>query len=152
MNGFSQSEQRTLAALVDMIIPASARYGVPGAADPAIFADILSDAQRHRARLGEALAALDDLARNAHGARFAELTDDQRNKVTDRFRETRSGDAGLIAAVTAQCYYRDDRVMHSIGMEPRPPHPLGYEVAQGDWSLLDPVRGRDPLFRKTDNT
>jgi len=52
--------------------------------------------------------------------------------------------------VTAQCYYRDDRVMLSIGMEPRPPHPLGYVVEQGDWSLLDPVRGRDDLYRKTD--
>jgi hypothetical protein len=149
MSDFTADEQGTLAALVDMIIPASARYGVPGAADPAIFADILSDAQRQRERLGEALAALDALARDAHGAGFADLAAGQRGGVTDTFRATRAGDAGLIAALTAQCYYRDDRVMDSIGMEPRPPHPLGYEVAQGDWSLLDPVRGRDTMVRKT---
>ena len=143
MSDFTADERGTLAALVDMIIPASARYGVPGAADPVIFADILSDAQRHRERLGEALA------RDAHGAGFADLTAGQRGGVTDTFRATHAGDAGLIAAVTAQCYYRDDRVMDSIGMEPRPPHPLGYEVAQGDWSLLDPVRGRDTMVRKT---
>ncbi|MEX2616189.1 MAG: hypothetical protein WD767_08845 [Alphaproteobacteria bacterium] len=36
-----------------------------------------------------------------------------------------SGDAGPVAAVTAQCYYRDDRVMQSIGMEPQDRHRVG---------------------------
>ena len=49
--------------------------------------------------------------------------------------------------LTFQCYYRDDRVMRSLGMEPRPPFPKGYEVAQGDWSLLEPVKARDPFWR-----
>ena len=56
----------------------------------------------------------------------------------------------LIANLTVQGYYRDDRVMLSLGMEPRPPHPDGYEVEQGDWSLLDPVRQRDEFYRRTD--
>ncbi|MGH7054344.1 MAG: hypothetical protein ACREFK_16060 [Stellaceae bacterium] len=30
--------------------------------------------------------------------------------------------------------------MRSLGMEPRPPYPKGFEVESGDWSLLDPVR------------
>jgi hypothetical protein len=50
--------------------------------------------------------------------------------------------------VVLLCYYRDDRVMHSLGQEPRAPFPKGHEVEQGDWSLLDPVRARPPIWRK----
>ena len=149
MTDFTEEEQRALAALVEMIIPASTEFGVPSAADPEIFVEILSDAERHHARFSDALAALETLAREPHDADFADLSTEQRNGVADSFRETRSGDAELIAAVTAQCYYRDERVMDSIGMEPRPPHPLGYAVEQGDWSLLDPVRTRPAMHRKT---
>jgi len=46
------------------------------------------------------------------------------------------------------CYYRDDRVMRSLGIEPRPPFPGGFAVEQGDWSLLDPVKARAPFWRQ----
>jgi len=38
-------------------------------------------------------------------------------------------------------------VMLSLGQEPRPPFPKGHVVEQGDWSLLDPVRARPPMYR-----
>ena len=53
----------------------------------------------------------------------------------------------MFERVVARCYYRDDRVLTAIGVEPRPPFPKGYEVPQGDWSLLDPVRARGPIYR-----
>jgi hypothetical protein len=53
-----------------------------------------------------------------------------------------------VTRATVQCYYRDDRVMRSLGMEVRPPFPQGFEVERGDWSLLDPVRSRPPLYRR----
>ena len=49
--------------------------------------------------------------------------------------------------VVLLCYYRDDRVMRSLGQEPRPPFPKGHVVEQGDWSLLDPVKKRAPFWR-----
>jgi hypothetical protein len=59
------------------------------------------------------------------------------------------GDALMyLTRIVLQCYYRDDRVMRSLGMEVRPPFPKGFEVEQGDWSLLDPVRARQPFFRE----
>ncbi len=49
-----------------------------------------------------------------------------------------------------QCYYRDDRVIRSLGLEPGPPFPKGYTVEQGDWSLLEAVRNRPPMWRDVD--
>ena len=46
-----------------------------------------------------------------------------------------------------QCYYRDDRVLRSLGLELRAPFPKGYTLEQGDWSLLDAVRGRPRMWR-----
>ena len=53
-----------------------------------------------------------------------------------------------LSQIILQCYYRDDRVMRSLDMEVRPPFPKGFEVEQGDWSLLDPVRARPKLYRE----
>jgi len=52
-----------------------------------------------------------------------------------------------LGRVILQCYYRDDRVVRSLGLEPRPPFPKGHTLEQGDWSLLDPVRARPKLWR-----
>lgn len=147
---FTETETRALAILADMIIPASDAYGVPGAGDDAIVAGIRNDAQRHHVRLREGLAVLEELAQEQHGTAFASLDPAQRDGVVETFREAQSGVADLIASLTVQAYYRDDRVMTSLDMELRPPHPKGYEVEQGDWSLLDPVRQRDAFFRETD--
>ncbi|CAN5132580.1 hypothetical protein BH10PSE6_BH10PSE6_56580 [soil metagenome] len=53
-----------------------------------------------------------------------------------------------LTRVILLCYYRDDRVMRSLGQEPRPPFPIGHVVEQGDWSLLDPVKQRAPFYRR----
>jgi hypothetical protein len=40
-------------------------------------------------------------------------------------------------------------VLRSLGLELRPPFPKGYELEQGDWSLLDPVKARPAALRRT---
>ncbi len=54
-----------------------------------------------------------------------------------------------LTRVVLQCYYRDDRVVRSLGLEPRPPYPRGYVLDDGDWSLLGPVRARPPFWRQS---
>jgi hypothetical protein len=142
-------ERRCLSALADVIIPPSAAYGVPGAGDADIVQTIVGDARRRGlSRLRSALAALDALAMEATGTTFADAAD--RPAIGETFRRHHRADAEMIANLTAQCYYRDLRVMRSLGMEARPPHPKGYEIPEGDWSLLDPVRRKDALYRKAD--
>jgi hypothetical protein len=57
---------------------------------------------------------------------------------------------GTLGRVILQCYYRDDRVIAALGLEPRPPFPKGHSLQQGDWSLLDAVRGRPRMWRDVD--
>lgn len=139
----SDAQCRALRALVGRMIPASATYAVPGADDPAIFADLLHTIAPQADVVTQALERLDALA----GGPFADLDADAQAAGAERLRTTRGSGAAVLVALVAQCYYRDDRVMRSLGMEARPPFPAGFDVAPGDWSQLEPVRARGRLWR-----
>lgn len=140
----SADERRVLGCLVGCMIPASATYGVPGADDAAIFADILASLGRDAALVSEALGHLNGLS----GGDFSGLDAVGQHRVVQTFRAEQPALATVLVRVTVQCYYRDDRVMNSLNMELRPPFPRGFEVEQGDWSLLDPVRAGPKMYRE----
>ena len=137
------AEARDLRALASVMIPASAAYNVPGADDDTIFADILKSLERDTADARTALAQLAKLA----GGAFADLVPDRRRDVAAIFKQEGGAPLFALNRVVLLCYYRDDRVMISLGQEPRAPFPKGHVVEQGDWSLLDPVRARAKIYR-----
>jgi hypothetical protein len=139
----SADQCRSLRCLAEMMIPASAEYRVPSAGDNAIFADILRSFGRDTGHVIAVLQTLDAIA----GGPFADLNPQRRETVAAELRDTGGEDLTYLTRIILQCYYRDDRVMRSLGMEPRPPFPKGFEVEQGDWSLLDPVRARPKFYR-----
>jgi len=136
-------QQRSLRCLAEMMIPASAEYGVPSAGDDAIFADILRSFGRDAEHVVAVLRTLDTLS----GGVFADLDAQRRDAVAARLREA-GGEALMgVSRIILQCYYRDDRVLRSLGLEPRAPFPKGHVLPDGDWSLLDPVRARGGSLR-----
>jgi hypothetical protein len=134
-----------LRAIAAMIIPASTEYNVPGADDAIIQADMLATLGRDAAAVS---AALDHLARLA-GMPLAKLDTTRRETVAKEFRASGGAAAATLVRVVLQCYYRDDRVLRSLGLELRAPFPKGYPLEQGDWSLLDPVKARPSVLRRT---
>ena len=133
-----------LRAVAGVIIPASAQFDVPGADDPAILAVMLATLGRDTGLVRE---ALDELARLA-GLPLASLDPARRDAVAMALRAKGGAAMATLTRIVLQCYYRDDRVVRSLGLEPRPPYPKGHALEDGDWSLLDPVRARPPLWRK----
>jgi len=136
-----RDDLRTVAA---MIVPASDAYKVPGADDPAIQADMLATLGRDTRLVA---AALDHLAKLAGGP-LAELDAARRDAVAQEFRNSGGATAATLVRVVLQCYYRDDRVLRSLGLELRAPFPKGYVLPDGDWSLLDPVKARAGTLRR----
>jgi hypothetical protein len=143
MSDLTPAESRDLRCIAGMMIPASAEFDVPGADDALIFADIVGTMGRDTAHVREALGALTALA----GGPLVDLDAARRNAAVLAFRERGGVAAATLSRVILQCYYRDDRVVRSLGLEPRPPFPKGHTLEQGDWSLLDPVRKRAKLWR-----
>jgi hypothetical protein len=95
-------------------------------------------------RMRNALDALAELA----GKPLADLDAPRRAAVAKQFRQTGGMAAATLARVILQCYYRDERVLRSLGLEARAPFPKGHALEQGDWSLLDAVKARPPMWRR----
>jgi hypothetical protein len=140
----TDAELRDLRALAGIMIPASGTYGVPGADDDLIFDEIVKNLERDTADTRTALRQLAELS----GGSFALLAPDRRAEVAARFKQEGGAPLFSLNRVVLLCYYRDDRVMRSLGQEPRAPFPKGHVVEQGDWSLLDPVKKRAPMWRR----
>jgi hypothetical protein len=146
----SESSQLTpaqrddLRAIAGVIIPASEEFDVPGADGPAIQADIVATLGRDASLVRQALGLLARIA----GMPLASLDPVRREAVALELRAQGGAAVATLTRVVLQCYYRDDRVVRSLGLEPRPPYPRGYVLDDGDWSLLDPVRARPPFWRQ----
>ena len=143
-NELTSTQRNDLRTVAAMIVPASDEYKVPGADDPAIQADMLATLGRDTMLVR---AALDHLARLA-GKPLAELDAARCDEVANEFRATGGAAAATLVRVVLQCYYRDDRVLRSLGIELRAPFPKGHVLPEGDWSLLDPVRARGGNLRR----
>ena len=139
----SPTQKRDLRRIAGMMFPASEAFAIPGADDAAIFDDILRSIGRDAGSVRGALTRLSALA----GGPFAELDDPRGQAVAETFLSSDAPEVTTLGRVILQCYYRDDRVVRSLGLEPRSPFPKGHVLAQGDWSLLDPVRSRPKMWR-----
>jgi hypothetical protein len=140
------AEWQDLRRLTGFMVPASREYGVPGADDAAIFADIVRSLDRDRDAVRAALVMLREIA----GDDFAGLDEAKAETAAMTLLSREGPTITALGRAVLQCYYRDDRVMRALGLEPRPPYPKGYVLEQGDWALLDVVRGRPRMWRDVD--
>ena len=141
MPDLDQDNIEALRRLAGRMIPASPAHGAPGADDPEIFSGVLAALRLQAAPLRALLAELAGDARDSAWEGEAGL---------DGLRQRHGAAFGAIVTAVAQHYYRDDRVMRSLGMEARAPFPKGYDVREGDWTLLDEVQRRAPIWRPAD--
>jgi hypothetical protein len=138
------AEQRELRRLAGFMVPASAEYGVPGADDETIFADIVASLGRDTNDVRKALAVLSDMTDGG----FTELSDAEAQAKAMLLLSREDSVTIALGRAVLQCYYRDDRVLRSLGLELRAPFPKGYTLEQGDWALLDPVKKRSGTLRR----
>ncbi len=136
-------ELRNLRCLAGFMVPADAAYGVPGADDETIFADIVRSLGRDREAVRAALAMLQQIAGGDFCGMDAEKAEAAAMALLGRDDPT----VKALGRAVLQCYYRDDRVLRSLRIAPVAPFPGGRLLEQGDWSLLEAIRGRPQMWR-----
>jgi hypothetical protein len=139
----STRELRDLRRLAAFMVPADDHYGIPGADDETIFADIVVSLGRDGQAVRAALAMLREIA----GAELCSLDAEKAEAAAMALLGRDDPVVKALGRAVLQCYYRDDRVLQSLGIEPSAPFPKGRALEQGDWSLLDAVRGRPQMWR-----
>lgn len=145
----SAQEERTLAAVLDQIIPARSDSGLPAAGVLVLDRALRILAQRPDLglRLVEELQAIDGLARGRGASGFADLDAAGKPDVLRVASEQHPAVFGELLMFAARAYYQHPQVLEAIGLEPRPPYPDGYKVEPTDFSLLDGVRRRSKIYR-----
>ena len=150
INSLTDTEIVILKSLAGLMIPASELYDVPSADDEAIFQDIVETSKRRGETLARSLATIQEYAVKTENQDFVELSTEMQLSTIHTIKTTDPELLSPIIEVTVQCYYRDDRVMRSLGMPTHSPYPRGYQIVQGDWSLLDTVKNRNSkIWRDT---
>lgn len=145
LESFSELERIVLRRLAGAMIGASEELQIPGADDDAIFGRLLERAGSMVAGLRQGMD--DCLAEIGGTSAIAALDDADFAKAIDVIRHKQHPFLEAMIGLVAYAYYRDPRILKSLNKEDRPPFPDGNELEQGDWSLLDPVKKRDPIFR-----
>ena len=139
----SSAELRILRRLAGLMVPYCSDYQVPGADDERIFADIVASLGRDRVAVAQAIAELDVVT----GGKFADLDEERAELAAEALLARADATTIALGRAVLQCYYRDDRVIRSLGLEPRAPFPAGHVLEPGDWALLDAVKGRARMWR-----
>ena len=147
---FSEDQMRTLAAVLDEIIPPSSDGRLPGAGALGLARSVAQAAQQTpdiRNVIVTGLSALEALAVGRYAAGFAAVSRPDRLALLN---ELASTDLAFFLVLTFHAcigYYDNGRVLEALGREPRPPHPKGYELPPNDLTLLDTVRRRPKMYR-----
>jgi hypothetical protein len=145
------AEQRSaLDRVLDDIIPPSDDGRLPGAGALGLSA-YLEGALRSTPAIWEmiveSLGALEELARRRDARGLAALSRPQQSEVIAELASSANAFPPLLMLHTFAGYYQQAKVLEALGLEDRPPHPQGYEMAPNDLSLLDAVRGRGRTYR-----
>jgi Gluconate 2-dehydrogenase subunit 3 len=150
-DGFTPEEARTLAVLLDQVVPASADGRLPAAGALGLDAEMARTVQRMpmlRPVIEYGLSAIAELARSRNGDGLPALAPEERTAVVREFTATDQFFLPAFLFLVYGSYYQHPSVVEALGLEARPPHPGGYEMAGDDWTLLDPVRRRGRMYRE----
>lgn len=143
----TSAQRATLDVVLNMIVPPTADGRMPGAAEVGVPAYLYTEAPDTLPVLCQELEQLDRGSRERFSRGFAELEQNERKALIEAMRAQEPSFMSRLSMETLACYYQHDRVLAALGMEARPPYPKGYQVVQGDMSLLKPVRARGKIYR-----
>ena len=135
--------------VLDQFIPEDSTREKPSAANVGVYEYISARNPESFEAIGQQLDELNELASSAHSMQYTELTRDLQDQTLNRLHEQDSRFLLTLALQAVECYYLDSRVMTAIGLPQRAPYPEGFTVQRGDLTLLDPVRERGEVWRRT---
>jgi hypothetical protein len=149
-SGFSTEHERMLEALLDVVIPPSSNGQLPGAGALGLAEHVARTVQQ-TPMLGPVveygLSALADLAAARRAGGWPVLSMEERADVLREFTATDQFFLPAFMFLVYSGYYQHPRVVEVLGLEARAPHPEGYAMDAGDFTLLDAVRRRGPIHR-----
>jgi hypothetical protein len=126
--------------ILDTLIPASPDGAMPAAGSLGLADVVRAETAGARDIVSAGLAEAEERG-------FADRDLDGRIAVLREIESSHPAFVPTLLVPTCIAYYQHPDVLVGLGMEPRPPHPKGYELESGNLDALERVRGRGPLYR-----
>ena len=148
MPKFLSSDQRTLLiSVLDHLIPAHGALPAAGQSEAVNHLDgVVSESTRLIRLFTGGLRGIERRSA-ALGTGFQDMSGSQRVEIL-RDMETAAPDFfEALLMHTYNGYYTDPIVVEALGLEPRPPQPVGHVVDFGDFSALEDVAARGQAYR-----
>jgi Gluconate 2-dehydrogenase subunit 3 len=146
---FVASQQMLLSAVLNRLIPATDDF--PGAGDLGIasYVDTVVGCFADLRRLfAEGLTHIAMASQALEGQEFIALADDHKDAVLRQVETLHPTFFEALVQHTYSGYYSHPTVIRLLGLEARPPQPRGYHLEPLDFTLLDNVKQRGPLYRQ----
>jgi hypothetical protein len=145
---FSEEQTALAADVLDQLIPARERFPGAGELDVAQHVDSVGASDPGLGRLfNDGLAAIEAASHRAHSAAFADLADDQKVQVLRTVEAESPQFFAMLLRHTYAGYYSNPRIIELLGLEVRPPQPLGFDLEPFDPSTVEKVRERGKVWR-----
>jgi len=135
---------KTLAAVLDELIPPREEPPVAGAGRPEVVTDVSEriDATGIAALIDPGLSALDERAQQELNTDFATAPPPRRAPLLRAIEGEQPFLIPLLLLHTYPSYYRQPDVLEGLGSDARPPFPAGHDIDVGDAELLARIRER----------
>lgn len=146
---FDRTQRDTLRAALSRIIPASESLPSAGDLIPDAVEESVARAPTLRRTFIDGLTWLEITAWIGGDRAFANLRPDEQDGLLQRAETESPVFFELLVRQTYQGYYTHPTIVASLGL-PASPQPVGYSLPPFDASLLDAVRARGPVWRRTD--
>jgi len=145
----TDTQRSLLVAVVDRIIPAEG--SAPGAgrmgAGEALEAEVATSASERRSFL-DGLSAIGLAAWRTYDRAFVDLDGSSQDEVLRAVESEEPSFFSFLVSRTYRAYYSNPDVLAALGIDARPPQPLGHTLPPFDPSLLARARERGPIYRK----
>ena len=144
-----ESQRGLLTDVLDRLIPSTERLPAAGALGVADYVDrVLAGSTDLRRAILEALLQIDATAGREHSRAFFALEGGRKDSVLRRVEASEPEGFQALLRQAYNGYYSDPTVITGLGLEARPPQPVGYELEAGDLSPLEKVKRRGRMYRE----
>ena len=145
---FSDAQIELVTEVLNRIVPASEE--LPGAGEIAVnFLDeVVGGSPRLKRILHHGLSQIEVCAYRMYTKDFPSLSCEQMHAVLRQVEVDEGEFFDLLVRQTYNGYYTDPRIVELLGLEARPPQPLGHRVDQGNITLIESVKNRGIVYRE----
>lgn len=141
----NHEQERTLMALLNLIIPPSEDGKMPGAAD----VDFLNYLHKEGLlpSINEEILFINKVSHEVYNQEFSALVESKQKQLIDKLPNKLSKFLTWLTSQVIYCYYQDHKVLRAIGLAARPLFPEGHFLKEGDLALLEPVYERGKFYK-----